>query len=116
MNIPQKWPPPGGGGGPSEKSSFGGVDLQANIPNKALAQPDNVAATITAALIRREQIIDRLDGLLEIVAVNAEETRLSLRIRDERGAKYHFGEAWKFLQEADRCFGELRAIRKDGGP
>ena len=38
MTFAAKAPPPGGEGGALELSSYGGVDLQANIPNEAQAQ------------------------------------------------------------------------------
>lgn len=44
------------------------------------------------------------------MAVNVEAARLSLRIGDDRGGRYHFGETWNFIQDADRGFAELRAL------
>jgi hypothetical protein len=118
MTFAAKGPAPGGRADPLELSSYGGVDLQANIPNQAPAQDQNQrnhnaaidAADISCAYIRRAEIRGRLDGLLEIVAANAEAARLSLRIVDDRGARYHFSEVWCSIQEANRGFAELRAL------
>ena len=110
MTFAAKGPAPGGRAGPLELSSYDGVDIQANIPNRAPAQEDNRASEITCAAMRHIELRARLDGLFEIVAANAEAARLSLRIADDRGGRYHFGEAWDTIQEADRGFAELRAL------
>jgi hypothetical protein len=103
-------PPPGWEGDPLELSSLGGVDGSESPPKTAPAQAENDPSLITCAALRLLEIRGRLDGLLEIVAVNAEAARLSLRIADDRGARYHFKEVWDSLQEADRGFAELRAL------
>jgi hypothetical protein len=50
---PPRW---GSADGPFESSSFGGVDLQANIPNQALSQEDNRASEITCASMRTDEL------------------------------------------------------------
>jgi hypothetical protein len=49
MTFAAKRPPLVEGGPLEELSSFGGVDLQANIPNQAPAQEENRASEITGA-------------------------------------------------------------------
>jgi hypothetical protein len=101
------------GNGPQLSSLV--AELQANIPNQVLSQEDNRASEITCEALRRVEVRARLGDLLEIVAVNAEAARLSLRIADDRGARYHFKEAWGSIQEADRGFAELRALSGSHG-
>ena len=56
MTFATKGPPPWHGGDPLELSSYGGVDLQANIPNQALSQEDNRASQITCASMRADEL------------------------------------------------------------
>ena len=56
MTFTAKGPDPGGRSDPLELSSYGGVDLQANIPNQAPAQEDNRASEITCASMRADEL------------------------------------------------------------
>ena len=119
MNFAAKGPPRGeSADGPGNLSCLEGIDSSAIAPRTAPSQDQNqrnhnsasIAADITCAAMRRVELLARLGGLLEIVAVNAEAAALSLRIADDRGGRYHFNEAWDSIQEADRGFAELRAL------
>jgi hypothetical protein len=110
VTLHMKNPTAGGAVGLENASLPGGIDCPSNAPEIAPAQAENDPSLITCAALRRLEIRGRLDGLLEIVAVNAEAARLSLRIADDRGGRYHFKEVWDFIQEADRGFAELRAL------
>ncbi len=108
-NVVERTAPEQTGNGPQLSSSA--ADFQPNSQIERPAQDNNnCASEITCAALRRLEIRARLDGLLEIVAVNAEAARMSLRIADDRGGRYHFREAWHSIQEADRGFAELRAL------
>ena len=118
MTCSYERPPAGAADGPLECQLLAGVDAQEINQNRPAPQNQNQrnhnattdTSAITCASMRRIELRARLDGLLEIVAANAEAARLSLRIADDRGGRYHFGEAWDFIQEADRGFAELRAL------
>ena len=110
--------PPRGGRAAGPEVNCNALDKRQFIDPEAARQAPNPhnpravidAADITCAAMRRVELLARLGGLLEIVAVNAEAAALSLRIADDRGGRYHFNEAWDSIQDAGRGFAELRAL------
>jgi hypothetical protein len=56
MTFAAKGPAPGGRADPLELPSYGGVGIQANIPNQDPSQEDNRASEITCASMRADEL------------------------------------------------------------
>ena len=112
MNFTVKGPPPGHEGGPLELSSYGGVDLQADIPNEAQAQGKfrNPHAVREA---KRELLREAVHEACGFIRLHAETCQLNAEAGDDTGAIYSLGRLIAFAKFAAKSGNDLRAIRDE---
>jgi hypothetical protein len=116
MTFTAKRPPPGHGGDPLELSSYGGVDLQANIPNKAPAQAKilrNPRAVREARLALLREAVHEACGFIRL---HAEVCQDLAEASDDAGMLHSLGRLISYAKHAARVGNELRDLRKEPPP
>ena len=100
------------GNGPLELSSYGGVDLQANIPNQGPAQGKfrNPRAVLEA---KRELLREAVHEACGFIRLHAETCQLNAEAGDDAGAIYSLGRLIAFAKFAAKSGNDLRAIRDE---
>jgi hypothetical protein len=90
MTFAAKGSPPGHGGDPLELSSYGGVDLQANISNEAPAQ-DKFRNPRAVREAKRELLREAVHEACGFIRLHAETCQLNVEAGDDTGAVYSLG-------------------------
>jgi hypothetical protein len=94
MTLRAKNPTAGGADGPLELSSYGGVDLQANIPNEAPAQAENDPAQFTCASMRADELRGCLIRAIACAAIHGSEAQIALQDGDDATAIIWLRRQW----------------------
>lgn len=116
MTFAAKGPPPGHGGDPLELSSYGGVDLQANIPNEAPAQAEilrNPRAVKEAKLELLREAVHEACGFIQLHANVCQDLA---EAGDNAGLIHSIGRLVIYTKHAARVGNELRDLRKEPPP
>lgn len=117
MTFAANGPPPGGEGDPLELSSYGGVDVQANIPNPALSQEDNRASEITCASMRADELRGCLIREISRVIAVGRLAQEALLDGDDDAALANLRWHWRVTRAGIAPLAcELVALRKAGTP
>lgn len=104
MTIHAKGPPPGHGGDPLELSSYGSVDLQANIPSEVPAQVTNPRNPAAVAATVKDLTAEWASEAAHIASVYARHFVDDMEIGDLWSAEHDMRGAILHLREAAAQF------------
>jgi hypothetical protein len=105
-------------GGPLEElSSYGGVDLQVNIPTPALSQEDNRASEITCVSMRADELRGCLVREIFRAAAIGMQAQANLLDGDDDAALANLRRHWRVIRASiTPLAAELLALQKAGTP
>jgi hypothetical protein len=117
MTFAARGSPPGLGGDPLlELSGYGGVDLQANIPNQAPSQAEILRNPRAVREARLELLREAIIEACGFVQLHAETCQTVAQARDDAGLIHSLGQLILYANYAAKSGKELRDLRKEPPP